>query len=325
MINMDRLSIEVSVFAHKGSKYPVGTVNLWKWLLEENDNTSIVYQIRSEKSKEESKLLKISLPAITPSGIFFKRSAGCLAEPTNLICIDIDGKDNLSILDIEDIKKRLSKLSYIMYCGLSVSGTGVFCIIPYLDYENHKFHFNALEQEFKEMGIVVDSSCSDICRLRFYSYDANPHINPDAEVYTHTLEKKEIKSHQIIAVEYIPNQSTQEAVWDVSSEEFLLLPTNLDNVNALPLSKTLTVEKFLDKVLDRQIDITCVYADWIAICHIIKNLFDEDGRALFHQISSFYPNYDFDEADHKYSSVVRWRYKYNSDRIFEIAAKYGVL
>ena len=39
------------------------------------------------------------------------------------------------------------------------------------------------------MGIVVDSSCSDICRLRFYSYDEHPYVNFDAEVYTRTLDK----------------------------------------------------------------------------------------------------------------------------------------
>lgn len=36
-------------------------------------------------------------------------------------------------------------------------------------------------------------------------------------------------------------------------------------------------------------DITYYYNDWIAIGNIIKNMFDEEGRALFHKVSSFIP------------------------------------
>ena len=52
--------------------------------------------------------------------------------------IDIDGKDNPSISNIEDLKIKLGELPYIMYCGLSASGNGLFCIIPYADPTNHK-------------------------------------------------------------------------------------------------------------------------------------------------------------------------------------------
>ena len=68
-------------------------------------------------------------------------------------------------------------------------------------------------------------------------------------------------------------------------------------------------------------DITYYYKDWIAIGNIIKNMFDEEGRALFHKVSSFYPNYDYDETDSEYSAMIVGQYRYNSDRLFEIAAK----
>ena len=72
-------------------------------------------------------------------------------------------------------------------------------------------------------------------------------------------------------------------------------------------------------------DITYYYNDWIAIGNIIKNMFDEEGRALFHKVSSFYPNYDYDETDSEYSAMIVGQYRYNSDRLFEIAAKYGLI
>ena len=84
------------------------------------------------------------------------------------ICIDIDGKDNPSISDMEEFKKKLSKLPYMMYCGLSASGKGLFCIIPYKDYRNHKLHFNALEQEFKDMGRTILFVSHDLSSISRY-------------------------------------------------------------------------------------------------------------------------------------------------------------
>lgn len=293
----------------------------------ENEYTPYINDIRSSSNEEERKFLKSKLPAITPSGVFSKRKADCLVEPTNLICIDIDGKDNPSISDMEEFKKKLSKLPYMMYCGLSASGKGLFCIIPYKDYRNHKLHFNALEQEFKDMGIVVDSSCSDIGRLRFYSYDEFPYANPDAEIYTRTLEKvpeiKQPRFHQRTDIVHNSNQTLQDIDKNTMSlEEFFLSPTNMDYASATPLSKTQKVERLLKRVIEEKKDITLIQKDWIAICCIIKNLFGDEGRELFHQVSSFYPKYDYDEADDEYSKD-RSKYLYNTDRLFEIAAKYG--
>ena len=99
------------MFSHRLSTTPIKTINLWEWLLLENKYTPYINDIRASSNEEERKFLKSKLPAITPSGVFSKRKADCLVEPTNLICIDIDGKDNPSISDMEELKKKLSKLS----------------------------------------------------------------------------------------------------------------------------------------------------------------------------------------------------------------------
>lgn len=70
-----------------------------------------------------------------------------------------------------------------MYCGLSASGKGLFCIVPYADYTGHRGVFKSLECDFEKMGINIDKSCIDECRLQFYSYDENPYINRNAENY----------------------------------------------------------------------------------------------------------------------------------------------
>lgn len=76
------------MFSHRLSTTPIKTINLWEWLLLENKYTPYINDIRASSNEEERKFLKSKLPAITPSGVFSKRKADCLVEPTNLICIE---------------------------------------------------------------------------------------------------------------------------------------------------------------------------------------------------------------------------------------------
>jgi hypothetical protein len=320
-------NLKVSLYSRKDIIVPIRTVNIWEWLLHKNEYTPIVEKLRNTSNDKERKRLKNSLPAITVSGIFSKRRADCMISPSNLICIDIDGKDNPSVSDMEVLKTRLAKLSYVMYCGLSASGKGVFCIIQYDDFGKHKLHFNALQQEFEEMGIIIDSSCSDICRLRFYSYDEYPYMNWNAEVYTHTLEKPNtthLKSKEVIPKNNSGWQTSNETSRTFSIEESLLQSSNLDFTSATPLSKTQEMERLLNLVIERKIDITPIYNDWIKIGLVIKNLFGEKGVDLFLKVSSFYPNYSQEEAENKYFELNEKRYRANTQSLFDIAAKYGI-
>ena len=49
------------------------------------------------------------------------------------------------------------------------------------------------------------------------------------------------------------------------------------------------------------IDITPTYSDWLTIAFALVSEFGEDGRAIFHRLSRFNPNYDYDDADRQYS------------------------
>lgn len=323
----NNLDIYVSVFIRKESRYPAKNMNLWEWLLVKHEYAPLVKEIRETDDEKEQKNLKAQLPAVTPSGIFSQRRAECLEKSSNLICIDIDGKDNPSISNMEELKERLGKLPYIMYCGLSASGKGVFCIILYEDHRKHELYFYALEQEFKDMGIVVDSSCSDICRLRFYSYDEYPYVNFDAEVYTRTLDKSSaihLKS-EIIAL----NKSGDRRILNVTSKslslrEALLQPSNLDFASAVPLSKTEETERLLNLVVERRIDITSIYNDWIKIGLVIRNLFGDKGVDLFDKVSSFHPKYSQEEVEDKFFKLDEEKYRASTQSLFEIAAKYGI-
>lgn len=323
---MKRL-IKVSMFKRARYKMTCGTISLWDWLLERNSYTPLVEMLRQETIEEKRKKIKDLLPAVTISCICSERFISSITEYTNLICIDIDGKDNPSISDMEELKQRLGKLPYVMYCGLSASGNGVFCIIPYEDYKKHKLYFNALERDFRNMGIIVDSSCSDICRLRFYSYDEHPYINFEVKTYSNTLEKSEftrIKYERVIHKQSCKRSISTESSKNISLEDFLLQPSNLDFTSATPLSKIQEVERLLNLVIERQVDITPIYNDWIRIGLVIKNLFEDKGLDLFLKVSSFYPNYTQEEAENKYFELDERKYRVNSQSLFDIAAKYGI-
>ena len=153
--NMENI-IKVSMFESAQSRYASGVVNLWDWLFLEDYRTVLIKELRNESDLMKRRELKELLPAITVSCVCSERRTEKIYEYTNLICIDIDGKDNPSISNIEDLKIKLGELPYIMYCGLSASGNGLFCIIPYADPANHKNVFESIKPKIRNYHPIHD-------------------------------------------------------------------------------------------------------------------------------------------------------------------------
>ena len=137
--------------------------------------------IRNEQSKKKRDKLKSNLPAVTVSGKFDVRNLQSKYEPTNLICLDFDGVPNL-----DGLFNHLKTLPYISFAGYSVSGLGVYAIVPIASTSTFLGHFYALERDFLAFGYPIDPSCKDVTRLRGASYTANPYINHQASTYTDT-------------------------------------------------------------------------------------------------------------------------------------------
>ena len=130
------------------------------------------------------KALKKSLPACTVSGLFTERSASGLVEHSGFMAIDIDKKDNMHLTNFADVKSELCKLKQVAYCGLSCSGRGYFALIRLAYPDKHRAQFDALQSIFASWGLTIDNACKDVCRLRFYSYDAEAYFNLNAEPFT---------------------------------------------------------------------------------------------------------------------------------------------
>lgn len=162
-------------------------------------------QDEKDRNHEEVARLKRALPAGVVSAVV-ENGIGKenVVERNGVLAIDIDGKDNPAIADWEAFKNELAKCRFIAYVGLSISGLGVFALIPIADPMKHKEHFDSAVQDFKKAtftfpqngdtesttihGVKLDQAPSNPASKRFVSYDPNPYINKEACVYQKTYE-----------------------------------------------------------------------------------------------------------------------------------------
>jgi hypothetical protein len=189
------LNIEVSRYSHYSGK--AVNCNLLEYLYDDS-YLERVLEIRSKTTKEERDFLKIKLPGITPSAICFPtRSADNIVNHTGLINFDID---KIPLEKMNEFFNIIKKMPFVAYCGLSVSGTGYWGVIPISNTKKHNQHFEAIQHYFRLAGIdrpYFDIGVKDITRFRFYSIDLNAHFNHSAQVFSYIFEtpSRAVKVH----------------------------------------------------------------------------------------------------------------------------------
>ena len=73
------------------------------------------------------------------------------------------------------------------------------------------------------------------------------------------------------------------------------------------------------------IDITPTYSEWLAIAFALVAELGEDGRAIFHRLSHFNPEYDYNETDRQYSRCLKdGSREITIASLFHIAQAHGV-
>ena len=221
--------------------------------------------IRSIEDKSERNRLKTTLlPSGSISVCLTTRESSKpldqrITQYNPLIVLDFD-----NLPDIEAAKQTLASLPYIYYAGLSVSGRGLFAIIPIAaaDHTQHKTYFHALEKEMQTLGLTIDKACKDITRLRVISYDENPYINPDCTTYT---------LYETATPEQDPEETTTEDLESLKLEEHI----SLWEEQQIPLDD---------------------YDQWITIGMALSRL-GEPGRQAFHRVSRYSDKYTTEATD----------------------------
>jgi len=166
------LSQEVSFYPHCQAKMPSGTTTIGQFLDDCKNGTyrEQVEGIRAEQDKKKRKELKKELlPAITPH-------AKPQAQRNNAAC-DEAGRSGTALVDIDGIpggeleptKANIVALPYVYAVGVSASGTGLFALTGYEGMLDLKTLLTAMQADFP---YEIDCG-SDLCRLRFATFDPN--------------------------------------------------------------------------------------------------------------------------------------------------------
>lgn len=171
--------METYVSFFKGAKNPVPLNSDWTV---KNAVLSMTYpdnfkdevdRVRAAKTKEEKTEIKKTLHAITFSGHFSYRSSDKLIKHSGFICMDID-----DVEDLDELRQIVNNDPYTYASFTSCSGKGLAFLVK-IKPEKHLDSFLAIEKyykEFKKIRITADTSCKDVARLRFVTYDPQTYL-----------------------------------------------------------------------------------------------------------------------------------------------------
>jgi len=284
---MNIFDIYISVY--NGVKDTKGATCTLRAFLTSEKHKETIIRLRPLPKKERD-AIKRTLPQGCISGIFHPtRKADNIQQHTGLICVDIDKQDNPTIEDWEELKRELSKLPQVAYISLSVSGNGVFLIIPLRWPDYHKQQFEQLKRDFATMGIKIDTSCGDVSRMRCISYDPQPYMNDEAMPY----EKYHVEPQPIRYYQYGTSETADRVARCVEE-----------------LERTGT-------------DITGNYETWVEVGFALSSL-GEAGREFFHRVSSQNPNYKQSECDRKFNELMRDGRRTGIGTFFYLLKQYGI-
>lgn len=193
-----------------------------------------------------------------------------IINPSNILCIDIDKCDN--DIDVLTLKDKLFSYKFVYAVGTSVSGKGLFIIVPIKDYTKTKEYYNSIKTLLtNQLNIVCDEKCTNIARLRFISYDENIYIKNDDE--------------EVVEWDYImPEPNKFDEV--ISCDKPILKFNIDDNEN------TQRTFKAMEVVIDNGYFVND-YGAWYHLGCELKN--HPDGQRLFYKASK--NNNKFNDSD----------------------------
>ncbi len=288
------LNVEVSYFRNCAPSWndPPQAVNLLTFLRSEKYRPAVERVRAIENKPERDKLKKEILPGITPSGVFTYRAEKYLVKHSGLIAGDIDFVDNP--YSPETIKQQISKIKNVAYCGLSVSGRGLWFLVPIAYPQRHKEHFEALVKDFAKLGVSLDTAPANVASFRFYSYDSDAWFNPVAVPYERLLSRQPDT--------YTPNSNSISLAGNDGEK----------------------LEAVVRQIETKSIDITGNYDTWFSLLGSLATL-GEAGRDIAHRISRFYIGYDHRETDKQFSNCLRMKpNRFTLGTLFKIADDNGI-
>jgi len=168
-----------------------------------------------------------------------------------------------------------------MYSSISVGGRGMYALIPIAEANKNDFKgvFNALNEDFTKLGLKLDSSCVNVNRERYMSYDDNEYWNKQCEIYTRKINiPTQVHTH--------PSKVGENAKKTLTPREFSDVKSMVEDIkrNKLQLSKN--------------------HTDTLGLGNAIANIWGEEGRELLHIIRSQREGYDEYKTDKTFDDML---------------------
>lgn len=263
--------MKISIFESAKNTKPVGNIVFEQYL--ENikngywqDAVINVRRIKQSGTKEEYQEAKALVPAVTASGLFAYRNAKGLEAHSGFIAIDIDAQDNTDGVQMEELAADV----YTYAAHRSIGGDGVVVYVR-IDADKHLDAFMALEEYYlNHYKICIDSSCKDVSRLRYVSWDLDLFVNEKAKVFKQYIAAKKVA------------------------------PTN-----RIYTQQVTDIEHIINQVQKTNTDLTANYADWVRIGMAFAKEYGEGGRGYFHDVSSLNGAYNANNTDKKYDNFLK--------------------
>ncbi|MBK9723320.1 MAG: PriCT-2 domain-containing protein [Saprospiraceae bacterium] len=219
-------------------------------------------RIRQTKDKAVRDELKKKVPNFTACGTFKTRKNSDLVKASGLIAIDFD---NIPQDEIDDFKNELCQDSYTFAVFISISGTGICCLVK-IDPAKFAEAFTGLQTYYyNKYERVIDPACKDLSRARLISHDPTLFHNPGSLKFK----------------EYPPKE---KKVLDTKMRGYLHVHDKF--------------EKILYSVNS---DICGNYLDWFRVGMSLANHYGDKGLEYFRHISQFRQSSkkDFDKLVYK--------------------------
>lgn len=196
-------------------------MSIYDWL-QKSQSESIktkVNQARMHKLAGENDIYR-AIKDTLPCTMYTMHANGSksIKDMTELLPFVVLDVDHIEENEVENMKKKLFDLPYILLSSKSVSGLGVWAL-AYIEFpEKSKETLKSIAKDLMKIGIKIDDNTMNVNRLRYISYDENVLVKPahtEIEAYSKYVqtEKLKPKSHVDSLKKITKVNSTYDTTW----------------------------------------------------------------------------------------------------------------
>lgn len=233
-----------------------------------------------------------SLPYVTPSGVFSYCNDASLLKHSGLLCIDLDGVEDVNVLKLQLISDRHF---YTPIAFRSPGGNGLkWFILIDLSLCDHRTWFHAVRNYLLESytcltSKMVDSQCQNPSRACYLCYD------PDAYVNHGSMDTRLSFDPFTWAGKSV---DTKQPSLKANRQPSASQPLH-------PMEELAKARAVTRELLSRGANIADDYGDYVKLGFALANGLGSEGRELYHQLCSQSSKYREADCERKWQECLR--------------------